>query len=462
MSEHLFRKLPSVTALLELFPVADGCPHDHVVQAIRSELASLRSQITQGTLAKPFPSLQELANSIRLRIQHAATPALRPVINATGIVLHTNLGRAPMAHAAVAAALESAHQYCSLEYDLYTGKRRSRQHGARELLCRLTGAPSATVVNNCAAATVLTLSALASGCEVIVSRGQLIEIGGSFRLPEIMTVSGARLREVGTTNIARLQDYERAISPETGLIMRVHPSNYRVRGFTREVGLAELVTLGRKHGIPVVDDIGSGAMLDFSAWGCPGEPIVHDSLSAGADIVLFSGDKLLGGPQAGFILGRKDLIDRVEKHPLMRAFRLDKMVLAALDATLRLYADPALACEHLPVLKMLSLPLPELESRSLAFANRLRDIPGLQVDVQPSKAYVGGGSLPDVALPTWVIALESSTCSEEEFAMQLRQGSPPVVARIQHQRLLIDLRTVFPDQQDSLLQAIQTALTVAG
>src|SRR5207253_3598418 len=302
--------------------------------------------------------------NIEKRLHRESQPRLRGVINATGIVLHTNLGRAPMAEEAARAAYDAARGYLNLELDLETGKRASRQDAVRDRVCRLTGAESATAVNNNAAATVIVLRALCAGKEVILSRGQLIEIGGSFRIPEIMAVSGAVLREVGTTNITRLADYEKAIGSNTGALMQVHSSNYRISGFTKSVPLADLVGLGKKHSLPVIDDIGSGALIDFSRFGFQGEPVARDSIVAGADLVLFSGDKLLGGPQAGLLAGRRDLIQKIEKDPLMRAFRLDKMTLAALEATLRLYLNEERALQEIPGLRMLGLPLPELCQRA--------------------------------------------------------------------------------------------------
>ena len=311
------------------------------------------------------------------RLGHTFQPKLRTVINATGIVLHTNLGRAPIAEEAAQAAYAAARGYLNLELDLETGKRSSRPLAIREWLCRLTGADSATAVNNNAAATVLALRALCQGKEVIISRGQLIEIGGSFRIPEIMAVSGAILREVGTTNITRLADYERALGPNTAALMQVHLSNYRISGFTKSVALADLVALGKKRGVPVFDDIGSGALLDFARFGFHGEPVARDSIAAGADLVMFSGDKLLGGPQAGILAGRMELIQKIEKDPLMRAFRLDKMTLAALEATLRLYLREDRALQEVPVLRMLAMPLTELRQRAEA----------------PGDAAAGGGGI---------------------------------------------------------------------
>jgi L-seryl-tRNA(Ser) seleniumtransferase len=393
-----------------------------------------------------------------MRLERDAAPRLRPVINATGVVLHTNLGRSPMAEEAARAAYDAARGYLNLELDLDTGTRSSRQNAVRAGICHLTGAEAGTAVNNCAAATVIVLRALARGKEVIVSRGQLIEIGGSFRIPEIMAVSGAVLREVGTTNITRLSDYEAAVGPNTGLLMRVHTSNYRVRGFTESVPLEDLMVLGRKHNLPVVDDAGSGAAVDFGRFGLPGEPLVSASVRAGADLVLFSGDKLLGGPQAGVIAGRADLVRQIETDPLMRAFRLDKMTLAALEATLRLYRHPDRALGEVPTLRMLTTPLAELRRRAERLAALLRGVGGLTVEVRDDVAYFGGGSLPDEALPTVVIALTAAGRSDEEFARRLRTGTPAVVGRVQDGRVLLDLRAVFDRQEDQLLEAVRGVL----
>ncbi|HZT83289.1 MAG TPA: L-seryl-tRNA(Sec) selenium transferase, partial [Gemmataceae bacterium] len=356
MADNPFRQVPSVNEVLEAPPLRDQLgqhPRELVVAAVRRELDDLRNRLKQGETFDGQDGAEALAARALARLGRELRPKLRRVINATGIVLHTNLGRAPMAEEAAKAAHEAARGYLNLEMDLDTGKRSSRQNAIREWVCRLTGAESATAVNNNAAATVITLRAICAGKEAIVSRGQLIEIGGSFRIPEIMAVSGATLREVGTTNITRLSDYERAIGPNTGALMQVHTSNYRVSGFTKSVPLADLVELGRKHKLPVIDDVGSGALLDFGRFGFTGEPVVRQSVAAGADVVLFSGDKLLGGPQAGILAGRKDIIQKVEKDPLMRAFRLDKMTLAALEATLRLYLNEERALREIPVLRML-------------------------------------------------------------------------------------------------------------
>ncbi|MBY0456836.1 MAG: L-seryl-tRNA(Sec) selenium transferase, partial [Gemmataceae bacterium] len=353
---------------------------------------------------------------------------------------------------------DAARGYLNLELDLETGKRSSRQNNVRDGLKAVTGAESGTVVNNCAAATVIALRAVAQGKEVVVSRGQLVEIGGSFRIPEVMAVSGATLREVGTTNITRLSDYERAIGPNTAALMRVHCSNYRVRGYTKAVELEELVALGREHNLAVIDDAGSGQLIDLTPFGLPGEPLIPASIAAGADLVLFSGDKLLGGPQCGAIVGRAGLVQKVERDPLMRAFRLDKMTLAALEATLLLYRDPKKAIREIPTLRMLTTPLAELEGRSGAFAARLRALPGVAARVREDESFVGGGSLPDVSVRTVVIEIESEGVSEGDLAGRLRAGAPAVLARVQDGRVLLDLRCVFGWQEGDLLDAVRQAV----
>jgi L-seryl-tRNA(Ser) seleniumtransferase len=453
------RDLPSVT---EVLAAADRLVREHghtpVVEAVRSELDELRRRLSAGEaldgVLKPEAILQAAAN----RLARENQPRLRTVINATGIVLHTNLGRAPLAEIASQAAADAAKRYLNLEFDLEAGERSKRTQSIRSLLCRVTGAEAATAVNNCAAATVLVLRALAAGREVIVSRGQLVEIGGSFRIPEIMGVSGAILREVGTTNITRIGDYERAIGSNTALLLRVHQSNYRIRGFTAMPGIDELVALGRKHNLPVVDDIGSGALIDYGRFGLPGEPVARASIAAGAHLVLFSGDKLLGGPQAGIIAGHKELIERIERDPFMRAVRLDKMTLAALEATLRLYSDETKALDAVPILRMLSQPIAELRRRARSLADKLAAITGIRATPRDDEAYVGGGSLPEHALPTAVVAVVADGIGETELARRLRLGTPSVVGRIQNGELLLDLRTIFSDQEDDLVFAITTAV----
>lgn len=437
-----YRSLPAVSAVLAELGEASSV----ATAAVRAELAAVRETLSSGG---SVPTAAEFAVRAAARLAADAAPRLRPVINATGIVLHTNLGRSPLHAEAVHAVTAAAGNYLNLEVDLATGRRNKRVDPLRAGLCHITGAEAGTAVNNCAAATVLVLRSLAVGKEVVVSRGQLIEIGGGFRLPEVMAVSGATLREVGTTNITRAIDYERAINPNTGLLLRVHTSNYRVRGFTKSASVAELVEVGRKHGIPVVDDCGSGLAVDLAPFGFKGEPLVSAGIAAGADAVLFSGDKLLGGPQAGIITGRKSLIARIEADPLFRAMRLDKLSLAALEATLRFYRDPEQAIRELPTLRMLTTPLAELRARAEQLAKRLGGT------VRQEVGYAGGGTLPDVQLPTAVVALKSGTVTT--LTARLRHGTPPVLGRVARNRLLLDVRTVFPEQEDALIAAVFAA-----
>jgi len=458
MSANPFRELPSISSLLDHAALAAARlahSHESLVAAARTVLEAARRKLA---LKEPV-AIEQLPGEILASLERSATPRLRPVINATGIVLHTNLGRSPLHESAATAAYDAARGYLNLELDLDSGQRNSRQESVCDDIRAITGAEAATAVNNCAAATVLVLRTIAAGKEVIVSRGQLIEIGGGFRIPEIMAASGALLKEVGTTNITRLADYEGAIGPNTAAIVRVHTSNYRVRGFTETVGLADLVALGKKHRVPVIDDAGSGQAIDLSPFGLPGEPLVSAGIASGADLVLFSGDKLLGGPQAGIIAGNAALIERIEKDPLMRAFRLDKMTLAALEATLSIYRDPNRAIRELPTLRMLSTPLEELHRRAEAFAGRLRSISGLaSVAIEEGVAFVGGGSLPDIGLPASLVALRAREMSEGELAARLRMANPAVVGRVQDGKMLLDLRTVFERQEDDLRAAITRAV----
>jgi L-seryl-tRNA(Ser) seleniumtransferase len=463
MGSNPFRALPSVNDILDL-PVVQALAgehaHDTITCAVREELAELRRRLGLGEPVDGQAGAAEVAARVVERMEREQRPRLRGVINATGIILHTNLGRAPLAEEAARAAYEAARGYLNLELDLETGKRSSRQAAIRQWVCRLTGAEAATAVNNNAAATVLTLRALCKDREVILSRGQLIEIGGSFRIPEIMAVSGAILCEIGTTNITRLSDYERAISQRTAALMQIHPSNYRVSGFTRSVPLGDLVALAQKHNLRVIDDIGSGALLDFARFGFKDEPVARASIAAGADVVLFSGDKLLGGPQAGIIAGRQDLIHKIEKDPLMRAFRLDKMTLAALETTLRLYLHEERALREVPGLRMLGTPLSELRRRAELLAARCRELDGLtNAAVKEDVAYVGGGSLPDQALKTWVVEVEANGISDADLAFRLRTGTPAVMGRVREGKLVLDVRTVFPQQEDEVVNALRSAIS---
>jgi L-seryl-tRNA(Ser) seleniumtransferase len=460
MSSNPFRDLPSVNDVLgtpAIQALAGTHSHNAIVNVIRREIDALRQRLASGERVDGQGEAAILAARVASCLSREFSPKLRPIINATGIVLHTNLGRAPVAEEAARAAYEAAGGYLNLELDLETGKRSSRQAAIREWVCRLTGAESATAVNNNAAATVIALRALCQGKEVVISRGQLIEIGGSFRIPDIMAVSGAILREVGTTNITRLADYERAVGPNTAALLRVHSSNYRISGFTKCVSLDELVGLGKKHGLNVIDDIGSGALVGFERFGFQGEPVARDSVAAGADLVLFSGDKLLGGPQAGILAGKRELILKIEKDPLMRAFRLDKMTLAALEATLRLYLNEERALREVPGLRMLGTPLAELRQRAEDLAAALAAIDGVSTQVREDVAFVGGGSLPDQAMKTWVVEVEAQGLSDDILAYRLRTGTPAVMGRLREGKLVLDVRTVFPQQEQALVETVRAA-----
>jgi L-seryl-tRNA(Ser) seleniumtransferase len=461
MGSNPFRALPAVNEVLEsaaVVALAGVHSREQIAEAARQELAELRCRLAEGMVPDGQLAVEAIAANVVRRLGNQTQPTLRTVINATGIILHTNLGRAPLADAAAQAAFEAARGYLNLELNLETGKRASRQSAIRRWVSLLTGAESATVVNNNAAATVIALRALCQGREVVISRGQLIEIGGSFRIPEIMAVSGAILKEVGTTNITRLSDYERAIGPNTGALLRVHTSNYRLRGFTKSVPLADLIALGKKHGIRVIDDIGSGALIDFSSFGGQDEPVARVSIAAGVDLALFSGDKLLGGPQAGILAGKKECIQKIEKDPLMRAFRCGKMTLAALEATLQLYLHDDNVLAEVPALRMLAVPLPVLRQRAEAIAGRLRMRPGLaSVQVRDDQAFAGGGSLPDQALKSCVIEIEAKEISATELALRLRTGTPAVMGRLRDGKLVLDMRTVFARQEDALVAAVAQA-----
>ncbi len=453
-----FRQLPAVNELLHLaqsHPLGQTLPRRHLLAATRRQLDVLRTTLRNADTTAVVWTLETLVESVCTDAFAASQPKLRTVINATGIILHTNLGRAPMAEAAAKAVYDAARNYVNLELDLATGERSSRQKLVRSALCELTGAPSATVVNNCAAATVMVLRAVAPGKEVIVSRGELIEIGGSFRLPDIMASSGAILKEVGTTNITRLRDYERAIGPNTAAILRVHTSNYRIRGFTDSVPIADLVALGHAHNLCVIDDVGSGRAFDLAQLAGSDEPDIRTGIGAGADLVIFSGDKLLGGPQAGIIAGQAKWIQAIESDPFMRAVRTDKLTLAALLATLELHADPELAWQTVPVLRMLREPLESLRSRATAFAERLREqLPNTSIEVMEQPAFAGGGTLPDTPLASIVVVLTPQCQSLSGFAAKLRTASPAVLARIHDGRILFDLRTVLTEQEPQLEAAI--------
>jgi len=396
------------------------------------------------------------------RLDEQFQPSLQPAINATGVIIHTNLGRAPLSEAAVERVASVARGYSTLEYDVAGGGRGRRDAHAEALLCRLTGAEAAVVVNNNAAATMIVLAAVATGREVIVSRGELVEIGGGFRVPDVLAQSGAILREVGTTNKTRAADYAAAIGERTGLILRVHPSNFRIEGFTERPGVGELVDLGGRFGVPVAEDLGSGYLGGSGPTPPAGladplahsEPGVEASVAAGVDLCCFSGDKLLGGPQAGIIVGGRGLIDAVRRHPLMRALRVDKMTYAALEATLAEYAAGR-AAATVPVRRMLTMTAEEIRVRAETLAAGLAGVAGWRAGLAEGMSAVGGGSAPGIELPTWLVVIEKDGASADPLAERLRRLAPPVIARIEHDRVLLDLRTVLPHQDQQLLELLR-------
>ncbi|HKO45195.1 MAG TPA: L-seryl-tRNA(Sec) selenium transferase [Pyrinomonadaceae bacterium] len=378
---------------------------------------------------------------------------IRRVINATGVVLHTNLGRAPLSESARTAVVNAAG-YCTVELDAQTGKRGHRGARVEQLLCQITGAESALVVNNCAAAALLVLTVLARDGETVVSRGELVEIGGDFRVPDVMSNSGTRMIEVGTTNRTRLEDYRRAITDQTRLIMRVHPSNYRVVGFTATPKLEELVALAHELHLPIYEDAGSGVVNDLTEYGLVDEPLIRDSIDAGVDVVSFSGDKLLGAAQAGLIVGKQSVIERLRKHSMYRALRVDKLCLAALEATLESHRRGA--SEEIPTLHMLAMSAETLQARATAFVANLADAPQIKGSVVQGKSAVGGGSGPNVHPPTWLVAIEHDSITVEQIERQMRAASPPIIARIAEGRLLLDLRTVEPTDEPEILTALKS------
>jgi len=458
MPKGVLRHLPSVTELIEtvpLKPLVDRISHNVVVDGVRSFLDDYRQEINNVEEPGDVASVTQIAERIARRILLGERSSLQPVINATGILLHTGLGRAPLAEQAIEEMVAIARDYASLELDLRTGKRSNRFDAIEGLLCEITGAEAAAVVNNNAGATMLTLAALGGGREVIVSRGQLVEIGGSYRLPDVMQVSGACLREVGTTNKTHEQDYENAISEKTAAMMRVHPSNFMVVGFTAGVELDALVRIGKKHNLPVIDDIGSGALTDLSPYGIHDEPMATESIATGADVVLFSGDKLMGGPQSGIILGKKKEINRIVQHPMARALRIDKLTLAALGATLRLLRDPQQAAHQIPLLQLLATPIENLRLRAENIASQLQQVTGIaKAEAIEEEAFLGGGSVPTQQIKTWCIAIDLDKESLNTFHTRLRTGTPALIGRVHKDQLLIDLRSVPPRQDEQIVHAI--------
>jgi L-seryl-tRNA(Ser) seleniumtransferase len=465
-SSELFRKLPSVDDVMRtptVSPLAASYGHDSVVDAARAVLGRLRQEITSGLLDNDSLelALTGLAGAVEKQLRRALSYSLRPVINATGVILHTNLGRAPLAESAMEHIRETAASYSNLEFDVDAGVRGKRDVHVDRLFRKLLNAAevpvsireeiATIVVNNNAAAVLLALNTLADGGEVIVSRGELVEIGGSFRIPDVMTKSGALLREVGTTNRTRVSDYEQAITERTRLLLRVHRSNFEITGFTEQASTAELVALGRTRDIPLMEDLGSGALFDLRSVGIDSEAGVLDSLRAGVDVVTYSGDKLLGGPQAGLISGRAELIARMRSNSLFRALRVDKLIYAALEATLLAYVRRN--HDAIPTLRMMRLTKEEVGARAAKLAARIHG-PKLRVETVDGESLLGGGAAPSSVLPTRLLALTCEALSADELAARLRGSEPSVIARVEDGRVLLDLRTVFPEQDAALVTAL--------
>ena len=461
------RSLPSVDEVLRyLLSLHDSRrdanhPHDATVRAVREAIASARNDVLLGG---PCPDMPAIAARAEAHLRESARPALRSVINATGVIINTNLGRAPLSQAAITAMVEVAHGYSNLEYDLAEGTRGSRHTHVRQILCDLTGAEDALVVNNNAAAVLVVLSALAAGREVIVSRGELVEIGGGFRVPDVMRQGGARLVEVGTTNRTRLRDFEEALTPDTAAFLSVHPSNFRIVGFTEAPELTALARLAHDHEVVLVHDVGSGCLGQTERWGLAHEPTVGESVAAGADVICFSGDKLLGGPQAGIIVGRSALLEKIAAHPLVRAVRIDKLTLAALEATLHLYLN-GVAEQEIPVWRALSRSLEDIGQCATQWVETLRDW-GISARVIPGSSTVGGGSLPGETLPTLLCSIPADQPEGwrdlDSMMARLRASEPPVVARVSRDQIVLDPRTVLPEQVSPMLNALRAAILPAA
>ena len=450
------RAIPKVDRLLqapELQPLLAVHPREDVLRELRLILDALRRDA--GQLDMATLGIESLRDRVAQALDGRARPYYRRVVNATGVILHTGIGRAVLAPEAVQALTDLAPHPQRLEIDLDTGERGGRDEGCAVLLRELTGCEDATVVNNNAAATLLLLAAMARGREVVLSRGEMVEIGGSFRIPDVMSESGARLVEVGTTNRTHLKDYRAALGDQTGMILKVHTSNYRIQGFTAEVEIEDLAALGREHGLPVAHDLGSGCAVDLAARGLPGEPLLRRSIAAGADLVCFSGDKLLGGPQAGILIGRKEAVERCRRHPLFRAMRPGRLIYTALEATLRLYSggeDAALA--RVPVLQQLTATADSLRPRSRRLARRLAGCPGLDVSVIRCASQAGSGALPARDIESWGVRIVPGTGSARDFAAALRTGEPAILARLHEDAVELDVRTLSDEELEMIAERV--------
>jgi L-seryl-tRNA(Ser) seleniumtransferase len=462
---ELCRHIPKTDRLLEhdaVRAMLERYPRPLVLAAVRDTLQEAREQLRSGT-SQGAADLEGLVSSVARRLGSEGF-RLKRVINATGVVLHTNLGRAPLPSHAAKRLFELAEGYCNLEFDLESGKRGKRLSPVQPILERITSAEAALVVNNNAACVLLMLSSLAGGKEAVISRGELVEIGGSFRIPEVMAQAGVKLVEVGTTNKTYLKDYERAIGPETAALLKVHPSNFRIVGFQHSVSTQELAALAHERGLLMLEDLGSGCLVPLGSYGLPSDPTVQEIVTAGADVVCFSGDKLLGGPQAGIAAGKRAMIEAMAKHPLMRALRVDKLILGALEATLLSYLEPEKAIREIPALAMLSQKPKELEARASRLASSLKQTLGdaMEIHVVPHEGKVGGGALPQASLPSYAIGLRVVGMEAEDLGAALRTASPPVVSVAREGMVLLDLRTILSQEEDLVCSALTDALGRKG
>jgi L-seryl-tRNA(Ser) seleniumtransferase len=467
LNKEMLKKLPKideVILLLEKQDIYSLAPRDIVKETCRSVVQKLRDKVVNASkkeLEKLSPDATAVALEVEQSIKGLYRYSLRRVVNATGVILHTNLGRAPLCPEALQRIMEVGKSYSNLEFDLAKGERGQRYDHVSSLICALTGAEDALIVNNNAAAVLLVLNTLAEGKEAIVSRGELIEIGGEFRIPEIMHKSSSHLREVGTTNRTRLGDYEKAINDNTGLILKVHTSNFRIVGFTEEADIESLVALGKSRGIPVMDDLGSGCLIDLDQYGLQHEPTVRETLSTGIDVVTFSGDKLLGGPQAGIIVGKKDALEKIKKNPLNRALRIDKFTLAALEATLMHYLNPAAAVKKLRALKALTESIAAVKKRALKLTAKLQKekFDSLKFSLREDFAAAGGGSLPTQQIPTILVGIKNKKMSVSKMEEKLRKLEVPIIARVDKDEILFDLRTVAEDDFPFIIEGLKQVIT---
>ena len=460
---NLLQQLPAIEKLLntqEMLDLQASYARDLVTEALRAVVADIRADILSGNQTQ-LPEHTEYAERTLQKIEAKTAPRMRPVVNATGTVTHTNLGRSLLSDVACEAIQQAAQNYVNLEYDIATGERGHRDRITEPLLQQLTGCEASTVVNNNAAAVLLALQTMARGKEVIVSRGELIEIGGAFRVPDVMAASGAVLREVGTTNRTHLRDYAEAINENTGLLLKVHPSNYKILGFTSTPSMEELTELGAQHGVPTMEDLGSGALVDMTLYGLPHEPLVGERIASGVDVVTFSGDKLLGGPQAGIIVGKAEWIEKMRKNPMMRALRVDKLIIAGLSATLQLYlTDSTTMAEQFPMLNRYTRPIEDLHALAKELKMQLETLFEKKIDIQVSETYgqIGSGALPVETLPSVALVLEPSEISAEMLATQFRNATIPVIGRIKDGLFWLDMRTVYEREQAWI---VETATEVA-